>query len=104
MTTITGNARALVSKYTAFNPAKPEKTAAHEFVLLHPDGDITDWTKDGYVEVGTAQIAVELFSRDQTITNTVASLRAVQAKVRADAEAEATRLETQIQKFLAITN
>ena len=104
MTTITGSARALVSKYTGLNPATPEKTPAHEFVFLAADRDIDCWTEDGYIEVGTAQITVELFPRDQTILSTVASLRAVQSKVRADAEAEATRLETQIQQFLAITN
>lgn len=104
MTTITGSARALVSKYAAFDPAKPAATPASGFTLIGPGVDISYWAKEGYIEVGTAQITVELFPRDQTILNTVASLRAVQQKVRADAEAEATRLETKIQQFLAITN
>ena len=104
MTTITGSAKALVSKHTAFDPAHPEKTPAHMFSMVDPRNDLEWFSREGYIEVGTAQITVELFSRDQTITNVVASLRAVQQKVRAEAEAEATRLETQIQQFLAITN
>lgn len=60
--------------------------------------------KDAWTRVGTATIAVEFEGEDKVILNAVKSLRAQQRAVRAEAEAEATQIERQIQQLLAITN
>ena len=60
--------------------------------------------KDAWTRVGTATISVEFEGEDKVIRNAVKSLRAQQRAVRAEAEAEATHIERQIQQLLAITN
>lgn len=108
MQKITGEAIALVSKYTHFDPAHPEKTEAADFALinrscLNKDGDLNrSWSKDGYIMVGTAAIEITLFPKKEVTNRAVASLRKQQKHVLATAQAEATRIEGQIQSLLAI--
>ena len=108
MTKITGDAVALVSKYTRFDPANPEKTAAYEFSIVGKDSLTKEgvlranWAKDGYVMVGMARIEIELLPQKEITTKAVATLRQQKEQVLATAQAEATRIEGQIQSLLAI--
>ena len=97
-TVIKGRAIALVSKYTAFDQADPEKTPAHAFTLVseksvNDDGELENfWSKDGYVMVGTAEITVTLLDRKDMTVGAVKSLRAEKARILAEAQREATRI------------
>ena len=108
MTKITGDAVALVSKYTRFDPANPEKTAADEFSFVSKDsltkeGALLDeWAKDGYIMVGTARIEIELLPAKEMTAKAVSTLRKQKEQVLATAQAEAIRIEGQIQSLLAI--
>lgn len=57
-----------------------------------------------YVRVGTAQVTIELVSESEIVANKVQALRAEKQQTLADAQAKATRLESQIQQLLAITH
>ena len=108
MTKITGDAVALVSKYTRFDPANPEKTAAADFTIVSKDnltkeGSLrSHWAKDGYIMVGTARIEIELLPAKEMTEKAVSTLRKQKEQVLATAQAEATRIEGQIQSLLAI--
>ena len=108
MTKITGSMVVLVSKYTRFDPANPEKTAADEFSIVSKDvltkeGELLDeWAKDGYIMVGKAHIEIELLPQKEITTKAVVTLRQQKEQVLATAQAEATRIEGQIQSLLAI--
>ncbi len=108
MKTITGKAVAAVSKYTRFDPANPTGTAAHEFTLFGPsvvnaDGLLSDYlVGEGYMVVGRAEITIELLPTKKVTEHAVATLRKQKEKVMADAQAEATSIERQIQSLLAI--
>ena len=107
-TVIKGRAIALVSKYTDFDQANPEKTPAHAFMLVsersvNDDGELDRFlSKDGYVMVGTAEITVTLLGRKSMTAGAVKSLRAEKARILAEAQREATRIEERIQSLLAI--
>lgn len=107
---IKGKGIALVSKYTRFNPARPQDTPAHGFVIRSPedldeDGALNSfWAKDGYMYVGDVDIAVTLLPKKTVTSNAVATLRKQKQKLQADTAAECTRIDAQIQSLLAITN
>lgn len=107
-TVISGRAIALVSNYTNFDPAKPDETPAHAFALVSEEsvdeqGALSAfWSEDGYVMVGTAEITVTLLDRKDMTVGAVKSLRAKKAKILAEAQREATRIEERIQSLLAI--
>lgn len=63
-----------------------------------------DMTSAGWVKAGAATITIEVKDRDAMVESKIESLRAMQAKTLADAQARATTIEGQIQKLLAITN
>lgn len=110
MATITGKAHALVSRYTAFDPAKPEDTPAHQFFFVSgagvgDDGRLTGAYADGgYVLVGTADIAIEVMSLEQTTANAVASLEQEMQKVQADAQRKVMAIKQQLNGLLAIAD
>ena len=109
MTKIQGEAVVLVSKYTRFNPAKPDETPAHEFSLVAPssleNGTLQGhWAKDGYVHVGMARIEIDLMPQQEMTQQAVASMRKQKEMVLAAAQAEATQIEGRIQSLLAIAN
>lgn len=108
MTKITGKAAVLVGKYTRFDPANPTATAAHQFTLVGPESVEDEkvaghWARDGYIQVGTADIDITLLPHKQMMTSAVASLRKQKEAVIATAQMEATKIEAQIQSLLAIT-
>lgn len=108
MKKITGDGVALVSKYTSFDPANPQKTAAADFTIVSKDNLTKEgalrshWAKDGYIMVGTVHIEVELLPSKEITTKAVTTLRQQKEQVLATAHAEATRIEGQIQSLLAI--
>ena len=106
--TVTGRAPVAVSKYSCFDPANPTKSKVADFAYLgdyslKKDGTLkADWAKDGYRLVGHADITITLMPQDDMITSAVATLREQKTAVIAAAQAEATRIEGEIQKLLAI--
>jgi hypothetical protein len=56
-----------------------------------------------YVRVGDADVTIRLFANEQMTANAVEMLRQQKDKVRAEAEAAITRIDTQINNLLAIT-
>lgn len=105
----TETAVVLISKYTRYDPANPQKTAAHDFLFVgleHLDegGSLKEtWANDGYVFVGHAKIEIEFLPQKDVTASAVASLKKQKKKVLADAQAKATEIEQQIQSLLAIT-
>lgn len=84
--------------------SKPERIAA---VLLYSDSGPDDdsyWKKEGYTYVGTAKITVTVGKRDEIVANKVASLRASQQAISAEAAIKVRRIDTEIQTLLAITH
>lgn len=103
----TGIKHVAVDQYSRFDPANPEGTAFESFTLTQPgeDGSFGSyWAKNGYIQVGTAKVEIELMPRDEVTKGAVASLRKQKEAVIAAAQMEATRIEGQIQSLLAITN
>ena len=62
-----------------------------------------DWTNDpDYTLVGHAEVQVTLLPRAECVGRQVATLRAQQQKLRAESEAQVTRIEQQINSLLCI--
>ena len=64
--------------------------------------DMSD--SEGWIQVGTADVRVNLTPLPDLTANTIRTLRAQVKTIRADAERKAMALEGEIQKLLAITN
>lgn len=104
---ITGTMGVIVGQHTGFDPAHPEKTAFSHFtkVDLDSDGKVSSyWAGQGYIQVGTATVEIELMQRDEINSGAVVALRKQKAAVLAKAQNEATEIEQRIQSLLAITN
>ncbi len=103
---IKGRVPALVGEYTRFDPANPTNTPAHGFTFIDAmyvvDGKV-DSSWSSYRLVGWAEITVELLPVADMMASAVDSLKAQKQKIIADAQLEATRLEGEIQKLLAIS-
>lgn len=103
----TGIKHVAVDQYSWFDPANPEKATFDTFILVSPaeDGSFGSyWATQGYIQVGTAKVEIELMPRDEVTNGAVASLRKQKESVMAKAQMEAMRIESQIQSLLAITN
>lgn len=101
---VTSTALAFVSPHSHISPtdlAKPESITGMVFVA---EDAVDYWTKDGYTQVGTAQITVELLDRDQMVSNKIEALRSQAVNIRAEATAKVTKIEGQINQLLAIEN
>ena len=104
---ITGTMGVLVAPYAGFDPAHPEESAFNTLtkVDLDSDGQVSSyWAGQGYIQVGTAKIEIELMQRDEINNGAVVALRKQKAAVLARAQNEATEIEQRIQSLLAITN
>ena len=104
---IAGTQIVAVNKYSQFNPAAPEKADLQAFTLLNPDanGGMGDyWAKEGYIHVGMATVEIELMPARDITSSAVTALKTKKTAVLAAAQAEATRIEQEIQSLLAITN
>lgn len=107
-TIITGRMATLVTKHSRFDISNPSATNLGSLSFVDqryaPDGVLDpSWAKDGYRLVGYAKVKVEIMPTDSMLHGAVASLRAEREKIIADAQAEATRIEGEIQKLLAIS-
>ncbi len=67
-------------------------------------GEAEFWAKQGYIQIGIANVEIEFMNRDEMTTNAVSALRKQKESVLAEAQAEATRIDGEIQNLLAITN
>ena len=104
MTTITAKLVAIAGKYAGYRQDRPEATQAGSLIYVG-EGSVRSWCADGsYIVVGTAEVTVHLHDREEVTRNAVVALRTQQQAVRANAEAEAQRIEERIQSLLAITN
>ena len=110
MTKITGDAVALVSKYTRFDPSNPAATEVSQFTFvdaraLDESGKLTGfWAAEGYIYAGHAAIEVRLLPQADITARAVETLKQQKMQVLADAQAKATQIEGQIQSLLAIAN
>ena len=59
---------------------------------------------DNYIEIGTAEVEIELFTPDQVKANEVATLQRELEKTRAEFAQRVMTIQDQIAKRLAITN
>jgi hypothetical protein len=106
-TLIAGRVAVLVNRHTTFDLGNPGATPVHAFTYINakyaPDGQLdTHWVKSGYRLVGYAEIAAEIMPTGAMLAGAVACLREERKKILADAQKEATRIEGEIQKLLAI--
>ena len=106
---IRGSAAALVNKYTNFDISAPQNTSANNFIFVNEASALEDgvlnpiWAGDGYRHVGFAELVVTILPTEDMLSSAVDALKAQKQKVIADAEAESTRIESEIQKLLAIS-
>lgn len=103
---ITGEALAVFNKYTGFDPAKPTEAAVDRFIFIAPD-QAKDFggsylAGEGYVIAGRATITIDLLPAKEMAAGAIDALKAQKAKIMADAQAEATKIEQQIQSLLAL--
>lgn len=102
--TITTTLNVVASQYCSFTPtdyATADGQTLAQGLAYWP----THFTLDsGFSKVGTAEVTITLHDPDELIGNKVAALKAEKAQTLADAQAKATRLESQIQQLLAITH
>lgn len=104
---IKGRAAALVMKETGFDLTCPEATPAHAFTFVRADA-VADgvlspnWAAHGYRHVGFADLVVEVMPVKGMVASAVEALKAERQSVLATAQKEATRLDGEIQKLLAI--
>lgn len=103
--TVTATMTAWAGQY---NPHTPEDYATKSGAELLPnllfDKPDSKGFGSGYSLVGTAEVTLTIADPDDLIGNKVQALRAEKQQTLADAQAKATRLESQIQQLLAITN
>lgn len=98
---ITTTSKAWITNYSDIGPHNIMEQPANRFAFTDPNSDMKS---AGWTEIGEATITIKVtFNEEQMVANKVATLRAQVSKLRAEAEFEATRLEDQIQKLLAIT-
>lgn len=105
--TIQGEALALVSQWSNFDPRHPEKGQVpidFTFVGMHHlvDGRLGHAWSENYALAGTATIVVSLHGYEQITANRIAQLQAERAKILAEAQAKATEIDRRIQSMLAI--
>ena len=62
----------------------------------------SDMSDYGWAKAGTAQVTVDLLEDDAILAEMVAGLRAKRKSILAEARAEATKIDDQIQSLLAI--
>jgi hypothetical protein len=102
MKTVTGTALAFLSPYHSLSPADLEDPENVNKLTFTEKSDY--WIKEGYTQVGTAEITVELFDQNELVSNKIDALRNQAASIRAEATAKCTRIEGQIQELLCIEN
>jgi hypothetical protein len=104
---ITGTKIVAIDKYSRFDPSNPAGARFEDFSLSTPteEGVMGEyWMREGYIQVGTAKVEIELMPRKEVTAGAVASLRKQKDALLAKAQLEATQIEQQIQNLLAITN
>ena len=102
--TVTAALSVLTSPYSSLTPedfaTAPADRIASGVVFWTPECGIPE----GYSLVGAGEITFTLHDRDSIIASKVEALKAEKTQTLAEAQAKATRLESQIQQLLAITH
>ena len=103
---ITGRAAALIHKNTGFDPADPQKTPAHKFIMVDEenvqDGQLKGFWGSDYRWVGFAEIKVEINPMAEMLDAHVKALQAQKVKLLADTQLEVNRIDGELQRLLAI--
>lgn len=102
MRTVDGTTGVWLTEYTWIGPKELAELDGGRLVT-----DLTysnhDMSTSGWTKVGVAHITIDLIQGDELISSKVGALSAKKLRVLADAEREATAIEGEIQKLLAIT-
>ena len=93
--TVSGTTSAWLASYAISRVATPENIDDLSFSDY-------DMTEQGWAKVGTADITVTLADHNEYVASQVSTLRAAKARIQAEAEAQATRIEGMIQNLLAL--
>ena len=101
---VTGTIGAYISPHCSMTPADLEKPESFDRLSFIGAGSAKYYLSQGYTQVGTAEITVELLDRDALVESKIVALRAESATIRAEATAKCTRIEGQIQQLLCIEN
>lgn len=88
------------------------KIKAYVFAKLHDWGDDEvsyyvfsfEASNQGYILLEEIEIETDRPSRESLVNGTVAALRELQSKKRADAERECTQIDERIQSLLCLEN
>lgn len=102
MRVIKGKAFAWTTKYSGVGPNEL-KDSPEDALVKDLSYSVHDMTDAGWVKVGDADVTVQLFGIEEIVSGQVDALKTMKQDVIAKAEAEATRIEGEIQKLLAIS-
>ena len=103
--TVTANMTAWAGQYNPHAPKDYATKPGEELLkfLLFDTADSKSFGA-GYSLVGTATVTLTIADQDTLIASKVEALKVEKAQTLAEAQAKATRLESQIQQLLAITH
>lgn len=102
MRTVQGKTFAWTSQYSCIGPNEL-KSGSDDQLVRGLQYATPDMSSSGWVKVGEVEVTITLFGLDDIVHGQVDALKAMKKEVIAKAEAEATRIEGEIQKLLAIS-
>jgi hypothetical protein len=97
--TLSGKTKAWITQHSTIGPKDLLDEKVIGALAYHSD----DMSKYGWTLVGEAEITLHIADEKTLVDNKVAALREELKNVRAEAQAKATRLESQINDLLALT-
>ena len=102
MRTLTAATKVFASEYSGIGPKELEtwedEQLADRLIYSNTEGI------DGWTQIGTATVSVELLESEQVIACAVESLKAELQKTLADAEVKANMIREKIQNLLCLEN
>jgi hypothetical protein len=101
---ITQTAIATISKYTKFDPERPEETPATDFSFFMEGFERDSLEALGYTIVGTASISVDLIDRNTMAVNAISSLQKQRDALQYETAKKVADLNDQIKRLQAITH
>ena len=102
MRTLTAATKVFASEYSGIGPKELVEWTDEQLadrMIYSRSGNMDGWT-----QIGTATVAVELFESEQVIACAVESLKAELQKTLADAEVKANMIREKIQNLLCLEN
>ena len=102
MRTLTATTKVFASEYSGIGPKELVEWTDEQLadrMIYSRSGDMDGWT-----QIGTATVSVELLESEQVIACAVESLKAELQKTLADAEVKANMIREKIQNLLCLEN